>query len=54
LFEIRGDLDAVVMRSLETYALLLPIRCSEKRNVATFERPVFDKANEAGKEGGTN
>lgn len=51
-FEIRGDLDAVVMRSLDTFALVLPVRCSEKRNVAKFERPVFDEANEAGEEGG--
>lgn len=53
LFEIRGDLDAVVMRSLDTFALVLPVRCSEKRNVAKFERPVFEEASEAGEEGGT-
>lgn len=53
LFEIRGDLDAVIMRNVDTYALLLPVRCNERRNVARFERPVFDEANEAGEEGGT-
>lgn len=42
--EIRGDLDGIVMRGANTYAMLLPIRESEKKKRARFVYPEFEAA----------
>lgn len=42
--EIRDDLDGIVMRGANTYAMVLPIRENKEQKRARFVRPEFEAA----------